>query len=336
MNHQIFDLVFYHINCPDGFTSMWIYKQKMKELNLNLKNVVFVPMDAGKYPTNIDVTNKKILMMDVCPKRDEIITITSKCEYLYILDHHESGKRDVENLDEIKNLCVIFDMNRSGCQISWDYFFPYTIKSERKSNNDDFYWYQNPTENESDYLSLFKNKTNRPWFIDITGDKDLWKFEYRYTKPISAYLHFYGYYNINENKMDFLLYTNEEELYNQFTSGINLLTIEKKEIDNIVSQSILSSFDIPSGISYKVHFVLCKYSLCSDVGNILAKKDDCDFVVIARYNFNTDEWNFSCRGNNKVNLSVLCREFGGGGHYNAAGFSIKNEKGVLQRMFVKM
>lgn len=331
--HQIFELVFYHTNCPDGQTSAWVYKQKMKELNLNMEHVIFVPIEAGKYPIDIDIANKKILMIDVCPKRDEIVTITSKCEYLYILDHHESGKRDVENLDEIKNLCVIFDMDRSGCQIAWDYFFPYTIKSLRKSKNNDFYWYQNPIENDCNYLSLFKNMSHRPWFVDITGDRDLWKFEYRYTKPISAYLHFYEYYN-NEIKMDSLLYSNEDEIYNQFTSGINLLNIEKKEIDDIVSQSVLANFDV-LGISYKVHFVMCKYTLCSDVGNILSKKD-CDFAVMSRYNFNTDEWVFSCRGNNKVNLSILCREFGGGGHFNAAGFSIKNEKGVLQRMFVKL
>jgi len=128
-----FDTVFYHKDCLDGQCAVWVYRRKMKELNIAEDKVSFIPMIAGKFPTDVDIKGKRILMVDVCPKKNEIEDIVTKCEYLYILDHHESGHTDVKDVKLMdseftdgyhKNLHVIFDMKRCGAQIAWDYFYP--------------------------------------------------------------------------------------------------------------------------------------------------------------------------------------------------------------------
>ena len=98
---ELYDLVIYHKNCPDGVTSAWVYWHYLTERIIGSFNNLFVPMDAGKCPTHVDMTNKRILMMDVCPTRAETLDILRKCKSLMIIDHHISGKRELENLKYI-------------------------------------------------------------------------------------------------------------------------------------------------------------------------------------------------------------------------------------------
>lgn len=320
-SQYIFDMVFYHKGCPDGQCAAWVYKRKMRDLGISSDKVLFIPMIAGKYPKETDVKDKRILMVDVCPKKEEIEEIIKTCEYLYILDHHESGETDVRDIKKSmnKNIHVIFDMKRCGAQIAWDYFYP---------------------KSEEIYLSM-DLVDNRPWFIDVVADRDLWKWKYPTSKSLGAYLFFHRYWSsfdrwdsCLDNKIDSLM--GVFDLEKMILEGNLLLEVEAREIKEAVRTAFLTDFTTPSGVDYKVRFVICKYSLASEVGNILSSMEDCSFAVMARYDYDTDEWWLSCRGKDKVNLSVLCKEFGGGGHPNAAGFSIKNEKGILQKMFRKI
>ena len=47
-----------------------------------------------------------------------------------------------------------------------------------------------------------------------------------------------------------------------------------------------------------------------------------DFSIMWRYNFINDEWYISMRGVNELDLSAIAKDFGGGGHPKACGFTI--------------
>lgn len=339
MIDYIFDIVFYHKGCPDGQCAAWVYKRKMKELNIQADKVSFIPMIAGKYPVDTNITGKRILMVDVCPKKDEIEDILTKCEFLYIFDHHESGETDTKCFNSTyKNIHIIFDMKRCGAQISWDYFFPKNPSSivDRITQEHKFNESLSRMRNEKYITMDFNDPDSRPWFIDVVADRDIWKWIYPSSKALGTYLFFHNYWwdsYTDTNKLDSLLEISLEDLQKMKFDGELLLEVEERDVQEVVKSSFLCDFTSPSGTDYKVRIVMCKHSLASEVGNRLSSMDDCAFAAIVRYNYESDEWYVSCRGKDKVNLSVLCREFGGGGHPNASGLTLKNEKGILQKIF---
>jgi len=134
-------------------------------------------------------------------------------------------------------------------------------------------------------------------------------------------------------KIDSLMKSRLDDLEKMKECGDLLLRVEEREVNEAVKWSTLCALTSPSGIHYTVRFVMCKHTLASEVGNRLSSMDDCNFAAIGRYNYDTDEWLISCRAKDKVNLAVLCREFGG--HPNAAGFTLKNDKNALQNLFRK-
>ena len=98
------------------------------------------------------------------PKINYLIELVSKAKNVVILDHHKSSESMIvenkDKLDLIPNLYIEFDMNRSGCQMSWDYFF---------------------------------DNAPRPFFIDYMGDRDLWTWKLSNSKEINIGLWELGY-----------------------------------------------------------------------------------------------------------------------------------------------
>ena len=312
-----YDIVIFHKGCPDGNAAAWVYWRYAKEKGL-LDKTEFVPMEAGKYPVDLDVKNKNVLMMDVCPKRSEIDTIVTTVKNLTILDHHKSGERDVENL-EYKNVYVDFDMNRSGCQIAWDYFYP-------KTDNFD----------DPDQLRSSIDPVGRPWFIDVIADRDLWKWQVPNSKELGCYLFNLGYY-YDWEKMETLMDFTDQQKEVAIEVGKTLLLVEERQVDFAVKNAVSTTATI-DGVEYRVKLVGCSHTIASEVGNRLTKDEkECDFAAMWRYNPDGDEWWISCRtSKSDIDLSVITRKLGGGGHPKASGFTIKNEKGALQNFFRKI
>ena len=73
---------------------------------------------------------------------------------------------------------------------------------------------------------------------------------------------------------------------------------------------------------YKGHNVVManvEYDIVSDLGNALSSRPECDFAILWRYDHVYEKYNISMRSTNKVDVSEICKLFGGGGHKNAAG-----------------
>jgi oligoribonuclease NrnB/cAMP/cGMP phosphodiesterase (DHH superfamily) len=79
-------------------------------------------------------------------------------ERTVVLDHHKTAQEALSNwTDKPENLEIVFDMNRSGAGITWDYF---------SASHDD--------------LPL------RPPLIDYVEDRDIWKFALSDSKIINS------------------------------------------------------------------------------------------------------------------------------------------------------
>jgi nanoRNase/pAp phosphatase (c-di-AMP/oligoRNAs hydrolase) len=291
-----YDIVIYHGPCSDGVTALWCAKEYLKDK--------FEPMQckAGSDPEGI-FDDKKILFVDLCPSINFIINTSKIAKKITIIDHHKSAlvmhDSNIETIKKIKNLEIILDMTRSGCQMTWDYFF----KDEP-----------------------------RPWFVDYIGDRDLWEWKLPFSKEINAALFESNYLDANNIlNLNTLLINPEIKQKKYIANGKIIIKLQKKSLDIGVYKAHKAEFKV-NDIIYNIWLGgNIDMSLRSELGNLLCEKKfldgtEPDFSVVWVYEPKLNEWWISMRGAKKHDLSAIATTFGGGGHFSAAGWTIKGEK----------
>ena len=164
-------LCIYHSNCADGFGAAWAVRAA-------IPGIEFFPGVYQNAPP--DVTGRDVLMVDFSYKREVINAMAAKARTVLILDHHKTAADDLTDLpppldggynpDAMAQwardcnapgaLHALFDMNRSGAGLAWDYFHP---------------------------------GRHRPALINHIEDRDLWRFNLPHTREIQAAVFSYPY-----------------------------------------------------------------------------------------------------------------------------------------------
>lgn len=110
-NKNEIDTGVYHFPCPDGLASVWVAQQYLGD---KIELIGVHPDDAPP-----DLKGKNVLMVDISWSRAETEKMHDEAKSLLILDHHVTAEKELEGLDY-----AVFDMERSGCMMAWDYFYP--------------------------------------------------------------------------------------------------------------------------------------------------------------------------------------------------------------------
>lgn len=142
-------LCIYHGNCDDGFAAAWAVRKALKG------DVEFYPGIYQKEPPPHE--GRDVLFVDFSYKRPVLDAMAAKVKSILILDHHKTAQEDLADIEaapkyldwrsaaEIdgagNNMFALFDMERSGAALAWDYFIGGT----------------------------------RPDFIEYVQDRDLWR-----------------------------------------------------------------------------------------------------------------------------------------------------------------
>jgi hypothetical protein len=302
-----FDAIIYHGPCSDGTGGLWAachYKP--------IKNRY--ACKAGSNPQG-NYTGLNVIFVDICPKIDYLLELVKVANYVVVLDHHKSSEQMILNnsaqLAIIKNLHIEFDMNRSGCQMAWDYFF------------------------EDQNLP-------RPFFIDYMGDRDLWTWKLPGSREINTGLWELGYIDSYDlTKLTGLLEDPEEKMKYLESAGRFIEAGNKREVDIGMSNAI-EAIVIYQDKSYRVWLGgNVNPVLRSDLGNALCAKPFKDgtmpdFSACWQFDPKSDEWWISLRGvpTRSPDLSVLASSYGGGGHPMASGITIKSPSKGLREIFI--
>ena len=277
-----FDIIIYHGNCPDGFSGAWAFWTKLKD------QCQYLPYRYGQEPP--DVTGKRVAIVDFSFRRDVLIGMASQADYLVVLDHHKTAERDLDSLT-LPNGEIIFDMERSGAQIAWDYLY----------------------------------NTDRPWFLDYVADRDLWRHVLPNTREISEALFFDGYYQ-DFAKLQSLVNADKDQFAER---GAVLLEFKNKQCQ-YYAQSATPTILTVGDNQYRVNLAGCPRAYRSDVGNIICSTQDCDFAGVYWYDFRSQEWwvSFRASSSSTHDLSEITSHLpNGGGHPKAAGFTIYRANG---------
>jgi oligoribonuclease NrnB/cAMP/cGMP phosphodiesterase (DHH superfamily) len=303
------DCVLYHDNCADGFGSAFcVWLKYCKEYG----NPIKIESDNTDELIYKFDNNSKIVSFIGCKhnKDTDVLStwlsekITDKnvlmCDFSYkfeilseIIDKSKSfmildhHESAQKDLQDIPNELKIFDMKRSGVGITWEYLF---------------------------------NDEEMPKFLQYIQDRDIWAYKLPETKAFAAYLF--------EQKFSF-------ELFESYLVDDNLSLAVQIGQQWLEYKDILVNSTAKRAYQYiqKIHdkLMIVSYTendlFVSDVGNkIFTYFPLSDFSAV--YNHNAFDYctKFSLRStDDRENVSVIAKEYDGGGHRNASGCTIPSK-----------
>ena len=112
----------YHDPCQDGISSAWVVFNALSGRELQ-----FVPDNYNEHraefaltPTNLK--NKHLIITDYSFSAERMIELSKLAETVTILDHHTKSKDEIVPLLESGDIHGVFDMKKSGCLVTWDFF----------------------------------------------------------------------------------------------------------------------------------------------------------------------------------------------------------------------
>lgn len=290
MNKDI--LVIYHDNCLDGFGAAYAAWKRLGDI------ADYLPWSYDRPARELpSLVGKSIYILDFSFKPADIAWMLSlEAANITIIDHHKTFINAVENdeycdADKVPwpRLNIHYDVNKSGAILAWEFF----------------------------------HDTEPSMPLKYIQDRDLWKFELKGTKEICAALankyvvsRSFDVWDDLANAFDIDDTEVTDMLYAQSWA---LVAAQRQLVDECMATASEPFID-PFGFK----MVLCNApaSVASELGNALATKyPDCIAVI-----WHTDEktgiHKHSLRSVGDVDCTELAKKFGGGGHKNAAGFSV--------------
>jgi oligoribonuclease NrnB/cAMP/cGMP phosphodiesterase (DHH superfamily) len=103
----------FHANCPDGIMSAVV-------ASLANPGIQLVPASDRRNPPPPElIDGKDVLIADFSYPLQIMEDMASRASSLVLLDHHATAEKALKHLP----YCV-FDQNKSGAQVCWDFFFP--------------------------------------------------------------------------------------------------------------------------------------------------------------------------------------------------------------------
>lgn len=307
----------YHENCADGFTAAWSVWKKFPDAE-------FYAGIYGQEPP--DVIGKHVVFVDFSYKHDVLTEMSKKAESILILDHHKSAKEDILSqstigltapvcMTEWKDLSwerhlrnvyqdkcegihtavvyAVFDMERSGARIAWEFFHP---------------------------------NVPIPQLVLHVEDRDLWRFKLGKTREIQAYV-FSHEYTFEAWEYMAGMCDDPEGHKEMAAAGA---AIERKHFKDIAELVKVSKRRMFIG-GHEVYVVNLPYTMASDACHALCKETmypsgsgelNVNPAFGASYYDATDGRIFSLRSIGEFDVSEIAKKYGGGGHKNASGFKV--------------
>lgn len=283
------DLIIHHAHCPDGWAAAYIASHRFPEAEL-------MGLDHGIDPEPVikACENKHVLMVDYSLRTRELNDrLNSVAKSFLILDHHKTAQAVLEGADY-----AVFDMNRSGAGLAWDYLFGY--EQFREAN-----W----AKYDKDLLPNIKIPMPRPWWVDYVETQDLWKWErFADSREVCAFITTLNFTKEDWGKLE-KMKSHEAGLL-----GVGCLRQINHYVHEAVQQAQTGEF-----LGYKTAVLNVPYLMCSQVGNKLAETHE---VSLTWFERKDNIIQFSLRSIGDIDVSAIAKQFNGGGHKNAAGFQL--------------
>ncbi len=221
-NNKSNKLCIYHSNCLDGFGGAWVIRNALGD------DIEFHKGVHQQAPP--DVSGLDIFLVDFSYKKDVLENMLKTASSITILDHHISAEKDLSSLLKTGKIKGLFDMNKSGAMLAWQWFNP---------------------------------DKQPPKLIEHIQDRDLWQFKIEGTREIQAALSSYPYdFKVWGKFMD----NNNHELETLKRDGEAIERKLQKDIKELIKSGV-RRMNIGG---YNVPVLNASSAYVSDAGNIMS------------------------------------------------------------------
>ncbi len=318
-------LCIYHGNCADGFGAAWAVLRALGpevEFHAGVHQNAPPSIEPGQIVLFVDFSYKRDVMLELLKQRPAAVLVLDhhktavedlKADGCYIVDMTSyqgdlSWQRFLDNVaqDGIEGgprVYTVFDMNRSGAGIAWDFF----------------------------------HEATRPRLIDHIEDRDLWRFQHPETRAIQAALFSYPY---DFAAWDMLML--RTDLHALRIEGEAIERKHHKDIAELAKvvtrpmkfRAPWLDGPAPADLGFVlVPMANLPYTLTSDAGQLLCECDTWGRPINAQdgsgHPFAGCYWDtpegrvFSLRSrDNGADVGEVAKQYGGGGHKHASGFRV--------------
>lgn len=297
--------VVYHKNCIDGFAAAAaVYKYYRGK-----EEIEFIPLD---YPDREEFLDKVTCSMNMLEGINLFVVdfsfewadtqfLTCIFDHVTVIDHHKtayelntsSSLKNVENL----MLHIPTDNKKSGALLTWEY--------------------------------LFGKEKEAPLVYRQISDRDTWSWEVEGSKEIGYYLNSlgkrFGYFTASPGSAEAFLEevemldeeSEQDEHYSLAISIGNRIAYYTDFLAQDIIKECSMQLKLPSGeIGWAVN---APKKFASDVCNKLVEKHDTFGASWYLDSMGREVWSFRSKKGSGIDVSRICKGFGGGGHENPAG-----------------
>lgn len=281
-------LCIYHGNCADGFGAAWVVRKALGS------DVEFHAASYGQQPP--DVAGKNVIIVDFSYPYKTLVEIADQAASVLILDHHKTAQEDLkgvfaagENYEQFNRECKAECLICNAPHIGQNF----DMTRSGAGLTWDFFFPGQP----------------RPPLINHIEDRDLWLFKLEGTREIMADLFSYP--------QDFATWDRlfADEINWIRLDGVAINRQHQKTVTDLVSitkrRMLIGGHDVP--VANLPHM------FASDAGQLMAEGE----LFAGSYFDTPDGRTFSLRSTDAgMDVSEIAKQYGGGGHRNAAGFRV--------------
>lgn len=158
----------YHANCLDGSGAALAVWAKYGDTGHD-----YIPCQYGNDLPD-DLAGSDVIMVDFTAKKQQIQDLAKIASSILIIDHHKTAQADLDGVDDGFGCLIetVFNMEKSGAVLAWEFFHP---------------------------------ATPVPEILNLIQDRDLWRFDYETTQDVTHGLHIYpewrGWLDIDIDKL---------------------------------------------------------------------------------------------------------------------------------------
>lgn len=272
--------VLYHGNCYDGFGAALAAWLKFG------KDATYVASVYGTKPPEMP-EDAEVYMLDFSYKRAVLLELLPKIGSLTIIDHHKTAEEDLKDLKKDagdKPVEVVFDMEKSGALLAYEYF------------------------HGSDVI---------PKLFPYLSDRDLWKFELPRSKEINAFIKSHPY-DFDEWKKIMDLLDEPAAFDAAALSGTYVLKFQQRTVEMMCDQARMEK------IGEHTVPVVNSTGFWGEIGEELLKRYPDALFGASYFDRKDGRRQYSLRcAGEKFDVSTVAKSFGGGGHKEAAGYDVE-------------
>jgi uncharacterized protein len=279
-------LCIYHGGCDDGFAAAWAVRAIDAE-----GSVEFFAGSHNHAPP--EITGRHVILVDFSYSRNALLQMSEKACSVVVLDHHKTAADELAGFPEPPE----FFGDKGRAVRNWIEHAPrIATLFDMKRSGAGMAW------------DFFHRGRSRPDFINYIEDRDLWRNTLPGVEEFTIALRSYP--------QDFLVW---DRLVDQgapvlISEGTSILRYYRLRVREFLQCAYVAKLGgCLCWISNTPHFA------ASDVAGELSKRE---FQFGATYTESGNgRWQYSLRSNGQFDVSELARQFGGGGHKGAAGFT---------------